>query len=224
MWRATVITLFPEAFPGVLDVSLTGKALKQGIWSLETKNLREFGLGKHRQVDDQPSGGGAGLVLKPDVVGAALVALSPRGERFTQKTAEKWSKTQGVILVCGRFEGFDERIFNHYPLQEFSIGDMVLCGGEVAAQTMLETTVRLLPDVLGNKVSLQEESFQDNLLEHSQYTLPVCWKNLKIPSVLQSGHHNFIDKWRKNRSEVLTNRRRPDMWSDYSKNGFFEKR
>ncbi|MFY0690380.1 MAG: tRNA (guanosine(37)-N1)-methyltransferase TrmD [Paracoccaceae bacterium] len=228
-WTAKVITLFPEAFPGVLGASLTGKALQEGLWALEPIDLRPFGEGKHRNVDDTPAGGGAGMVLRADVVGKALdmaalgtpsdrsrwpvVYLSPRGRPFTQSRAARWAKADGITMLCGRFEGVDQRVLDEYGVEEVSLGDFVLTGGEIAAQAMIDATVRLLPEVLGNAASTEEESFSEGLLEHPQYTRPAEWKGRKIPDVLMSGHHGEIAKWRRAMSEALTQERRPDLWA-----------
>lgn len=233
-WKVKIITLFPELFPGVLGGSLTGKALKEGLWSLETIELRRFGLGKHKDVDSPPAGGGAGMVLKADVVGAALsearrgtpvdpsawpvIYLSPRGKPLTQGMADGFSKAQGMTLLCGRFEGVDERVLEEYNVQEISLGDFVLTGGEIAAQALIDATVRLLPNVLGNEDSAVDESFSNGLLEHPQYTKPAEWQGRKIPDVLLSGHHGNVDKWRKEQSEKLTQDRRPDLWDIYQTN------
>ncbi|WP_371156413.1 tRNA (guanosine(37)-N1)-methyltransferase TrmD [Jannaschia sp. 2305UL9-9] len=223
-WLASVITLFPDAFPGVLGHSLTGTALKEGLWSLETTDLRRFGLTKHRNVDAPPAGGGAGLVLRPDVVGAAidaarvpgpLVYLSPRGAPFTQDTARRWAAGPGVTLLCGRFEGVDQRVIDHYDITEVSLGDFVLTGGEIAAQAMLDATVRLLPGVLGNAASVEEESFSNGLLEHPQFTKPAEWQGRTVPPVLTSGDHAKVAAWRRAESEALTRDRRPDLWARY---------
>lgn len=227
-WQAQVITLFPEAFPGILGHSLTGKALKEGRWQLQPVPLREFGEGKHLNVDDTPAGGGAGMVLRPDVMGAAIEAararmpvgapilyLSPRGRRFDQDMARDLAARPGVTMICGRFEGLDQRVLDHYRISEVSLGDYVLTGGEIAAQAMLDATVRLLPGVLGNAASTEEESFSDGLLEHPQYTRPAHWQGLPIPEVLMSGHHGEIAKWRRERAEDLTKTRRPDLWAAY---------
>jgi tRNA (guanine37-N1)-methyltransferase len=230
-WCAKVVTLFPEVFPGVLGASLTGKALQQGLWALEPIDLRAFGTGKHRQVDDTPAGGGAGLVMRPDVVGRALqmagsgtpadparwprVYLSPRGAPFTQAHARRFAAAEGMTLLCGRFEGVDERVIEEYALEEASIGDFVLTGGEIAAQALIDATVRLIPGVLGNAASTEEESFAEGLLEHPQYTKPPEWKGRKIPDVLLSGHHGEIAKWRRAEAERLTQDRRPDLWDAY---------
>ena len=223
-WAARVITLVPEAFPGVLGVSLTGRALDLGLWRLDMFDLRTFGLGKHRNVDDTPAGGGAGMVLRADVVDAALQAaagpgpvvyLSPRGRRFDQAMARDWAAGPGVTLLCGRFEGVDQRVLDHHGVQEVSLGDFVLTGGELAAQAMLDATVRLLPGVLGNHASTEEESFSHGLLEHPQYTRPAEWQGREIPAVLQSGNHGEIAKWRQALAEAVTQDRRPDMWAAY---------
>ncbi len=223
-WRAQVITLFPEAFPGVLGHSLTGRALNDGLWQLGTIDLREFGEGKHRNVDDTPAGGGAGMVLRPDVMGRAiehairrgpgpLVYLSPRGRRFDQAMARDWAALPGITMICGRFEGLDQRVLDHYRIPEVSLGDFVMTGGEIAAQAMLDATVRLLPGVLGNAESAVDESHSGGLLEHPQYTRPAEWEGHRIPDVLMSGHHGEVAKWRRAQSEALTQKRRPDLWA-----------
>jgi tRNA (guanine37-N1)-methyltransferase len=229
-WTAQVITLVPQVFPGVLGASLTGKALDEGHWALETVDLRQFGEGKHRNVDDTPVGGGPGMVLRPDVMGKALDAtadargmreawpilyLSPRGEPFRQAKAQRLARCEGVTLICGRFEGLDERVLEHYAIEEVSIGDFVMTGGEIAAQAMIDATVRLLPGVLGNEASADDESFSHGLLEHPQYTRPADWRGLEVPEVLMSGHHGRIEKWRREMSEKLTRERRPDLWQAY---------
>lgn len=227
-WTARVITLFPQAFPGVLGASLTGKALDEGLWRLEPVDLRPFGLGRHRNVDDTPAGGGAGMVLRCDVMGAAveatmrgvdrarwpLIYLSPRGRRFDQALARDLSQAAGITLICGRFEGLDQRVIDHYGIQEVSLGDYVLSGGEIAAQAMIDATVRLLPGVLGNAASTEEESFSEGLLEHPQYTRPAEWQGREIPQVLLSGNHAEIAKWRRAEAERLTAERRPDLLSN----------
>mgnify|MGYP000101989536 CR=1 FL=1 len=225
-WTAKIITLFPQAFPGVLGESLTGKALKDGLWQLKTFDLRQYGIGKHRNVDDTPAGGGAGMVLRADVLEKAiadahlgsrgtapLVYLSPRGRRFDQQMARNWARADGVTLLCGRFEGVDERILQHYNIQEVSLGDFVMTGGEIAAQAMIDATVRLLPGVLGNADSAVEESFSAGLLEHPQYTKPAEWQGMPIPDVLLSGNHAKIAEWRKQMSLKITKERRPDLWA-----------
>jgi tRNA (guanine37-N1)-methyltransferase len=227
-WRVKIITLFPDAFPGVLGQSLTGKALQDGKWALETLDLRQFGIGKHRDVDDTPAGGGAGMVLRADVVGAAfdaarpgtpmdqsrwpVIYLSPRGKPFDQAMAQQFSRAQGMTMLCGRFEGVDQRVLDEYAVQEVSLGDFVLTGGEIAAQALIDATVRLLPNVLGNAASTQDESFSNGLLEHPQFTRPAEWKGRTIPDVLTSGHHGNVEKWRHEQSEQITKNRRPDLW------------
>jgi len=225
-FQARVITLFPELFPGVLGGSLTGKALDEGLWQLETIDLRRFGIGRHRNVDDTPAGGGAGMVLRADVVSNAIEAaqrkgdgpviyLSPRGRRFDQQTARNLAEMPGVTLLCGRFEGVDERVLQHHRVQEVSLGDFVLTGGEIAAQAVLDATVRLLPGVLGNAASAEEESFSDGLLEHPHYTRPADWQGLEIPAVLTSGDHAAVARWRQDMAESTTEDRRPDLWAAY---------
>ena len=227
-WTAKIITLFPDAFPGTLALSLTGKALEMGLWALETIDLRAFGDGKHRNVDDSPAGGGAGMVLRADVVARALhtaatdtpddrarwpvVYLSPRGTPFTQTTARAWSGAEGITLLCGRFEGVDQRVLDHFGVEEVSLGDFILTGGEIAAQGLIDATVRLIPRVLGNQQSALEESFSDGLLEAPHYTRPTLWEGHAIPDVLQSGHHGRISDWRALQAERLTKERRPDLW------------
>lgn len=224
-WQAQVITLLPDAFPGVLGESLTGTALKDGLWQLHPVDLRGFGEGRHRNVDDTPAGGGAGMVLRPDVMGRAidaarakmpagapLIYLSPRGARFDQARARALAGGPGVTLICGRFEGLDQRVIDHYAIEELSIGDYVLTGGEIAAQAVLDACVRLLPGVLGNAQSTVEESFSDGLLEHPQFTRPSEWRGASIPAVLTSGDHGAVDRWRREQAERLTRERRPDLW------------
>lgn len=220
-WLARVITLFPEAFPGVLGLSLTGRALEAGIWGLQTVALRDFGEGRHRNVDDTPAGGGAGMVLRADVLARAieaagrtgpLMALSPRGRPFDQAMARRLASGPGVTLICGRFEGIDERVLTHYGVQEVSLGDFVLTGGEIAAMALIDACVRLIPRVLGNQASVEEESFARGLLEHPQYTKPAVWRGHAIPDVLLSGNHGAISAWRRTEAERLTKERRPDLW------------
>lgn len=227
-WRAQVITLFPQAFPGVLGESLTGRALKDGLWQLETYDLRDHGIGKHRNVDDTPAGGGAGMVLRADVLESAimearaaakgvmpLIYLSPRGRRMDQALMQNLARADGVTLLCGRFEGVDERVLQHFNIMEVSLGDFVMTGGELAAQAMIDATVRLLPGVLGNHDSTQEESFSAGLLEHPHYTKPPEWQGHAIPEVLLSGNHVKIAEWRKEQAEDITKTRRPDLWDAY---------
>lgn len=222
-WQATVLTLFPEMFPGPLGVSLIGQALEAGLWRLETAQIREFGLGKHRQVDDTPAGGGAGMVLRADVLGAAIdqaragqpempaVYLSPRGSPLTQALARELASGPGVLLLAGRFEGVDERVIEGRGLREVSIGDYVLSGGELAAMVLIDACVRLLPGVLGAAESLTHESFESGLLEYPQYTRPREWEGRAIPDVLLSGDHKRIAEWRRREAERLTAERRPDL-------------
>ncbi|OYX24764.1 MAG: tRNA (guanosine(37)-N1)-methyltransferase TrmD [Rhodobacterales bacterium 32-66-7] len=228
-WEARVITLFPEAFPGILGLSLTGKALDTGLWRLEAIDLRSFGIGKHRTVDDTPAGGGAGMVLRPDVVDAALRAadsglprerwpviyLSPRGKPFDQATARRLAAGDGLTLLCGRFEGVDQRVLDQHEVEEISLGDFVLTGGEIAATALIDATVRLIPRVLGNQASTEEESFSEGLLEFPHYTRPTDWQGRRVPETLQSGHHANIATWRKAMAERLTKERRPDLWRAY---------
>ena len=226
-WTVKVITLFPEAFPGVLDRSLTGKALQEGLWQLQTIELRGFGLGKHKDVDHPPAGGGAGMVLKADVVGPALedarrgtpmdpkqwpvIYMSPRGKQLTQSMVQSWSEAKGMTILCGRFEGVDERVLEEFNVEEISLGDFVLTGGEVAAQALIDATVRLIPNVLGNQESTKDESHSNGLLEHPQYTKPAEWNGREIPKVLLSGHHENVKEWRTEMSERITKERRPDL-------------
>lgn len=227
-WVAKLITLFPDAFPGTLGLSLTGRALQKGLWALETIDLREFGEGKHRNVDDTPTGGGAGMVLRADVVAQAIetaqkgthgnwpiVYLSPRGKPFKQEDAHRFASCDGITLLCGRFEGVDQRVLDHYAIEEISLGDFVLTGGEIAAQALIDATVRLIPRVLGNHLSTEEESFSNGLLEHPQYTRPSVWEGHEIPETLLSGHHGDISRWRRDMAERLTRQRRPDLWQAY---------
>ena len=221
-WRAAVVTLLPEAFPGILGLSLVGTALARGLWTLDVTDLRAHGIGRHRAVDDTPAGGGAGLVLRPDVVAAALDAtrgagpllyLSPRGRRFDQAAARDLAAGPGVTLLCGRFEGVDQRVLDASGAVEVSLGDFVLTGGELAAQALIDATVRLLPGVIGNAASLEEESFAAGLLEHPHYTRPAEWEGRAIPEVLTSGHHGRVADWRRAQAEALTRARRPDLWA-----------
>lgn len=222
-WRASVLTLFPEMFPGPLGVSLVGQALEAGVWSLATHQIRDFGLGRHRQVDDTPAGGGAGMVLRADVLGAAidaaraanvdspLIYLSPRGRPFDQDMARTLAAGAGAVLLAGRFEGIDERVIEGRGLMEVSIGDYVLSGGELAAMVLIDACVRLLPGVLGAAESLAHESFESGLLEYPQYTRPREWEGRAIPDVLLSGDHKAIAGWRRAEAERLTAQRRPDL-------------
>ena len=219
-FRATVLTLYPEMFPGPLGMSLAGRALEEGTWSLDAVQIRDFATDKHRSVDDTPAGGGAGMVLKPDVLAAAidsvsdgrpLLALSPRGKPLSQQRVRELAAGAGVILLAGRFEGFDERIFEARAVEEISIGDYILSGGEVGAMVILDACVRLLPGVMGAASSGEEESFEQGLLEYPHYTRPVTWEGRTIPEVLRSGDHAKIAAWRHERALDDTRLRRPDL-------------
>ena len=219
-FAATVLTLYPEMFPGPLGVSLAGRALTEGLWSLDTRNIRDFAADKHRSVDDTPAGGGAGMVLRADVLAAAIdsvadgrpiVALTPRGAPLTQARVRGLATGDGIVLLCGRFEGFDERIFEARRIGQMSIGDYVLSGGELGAMVLLDACIRLLPGVMGAASSGEEESFEEGLLEYPHYTRPVIWEGRTIPEVLRSGDHAKIAAWRKARSIDDTRLRRPDL-------------
>lgn len=224
-WHATVLTLFPDAFPGVLNASIIGSAEKKGIWRLETVDIRKFSTNRHRTVDDTPAGGGPGMVLKPDIADAAiesvaskgrpLIYLTPRGKPLTQKRVRQLSSGPGLIVFCGRFEGLDQRVIEARQMEEVSIGDFVLAGGEVAAQVMIEACVRLLPGVLGASESTEDESFETGLLEYPLYTKPRDWKDRAIPEVLLSGDHGKIAKWRHQKQIEITKAQRPDIWETY---------
>ena len=225
-WQATVLTLFPDAFPGVLGASIIGGAQKSGIWQLETVDIRDFSVNRHRTVDSPPAGGGPGMVLKPDVAAKAvdsvvtnsdrpLIYLTPRGKPLSQKRVRELASGPGLIAFCGRFEGLDQRVIEGRQMEEVSIGDFVLAGGEVAAQVMIEACVRLLPGVLGDAQSASEESFEDGLLEYPLYTKPREFEGRAIPEVLLSGDHKKIAAWRRQKSKEITKARRPDMWTAY---------
>ncbi len=220
-FRATVLTLYPEMFPGPLGVSLAGKALQDGAWSLEPVQIRDFATDKHRMVDDTPAGGGAGMVMKPDVLGRAVdhvadgrprLFMSPRGKPLSQARVRELAAGPGAIILCGRFEGVDERLIEARQFEEVSIGDYILSGGETAAIVVLDAIVRLLPGVMGNVLSGETESFETGLLEHPHYTRPQQWEGRSIPDVLLSGNHGAIEKWRRSQAERLTRERRPDLW------------
>jgi tRNA (guanine37-N1)-methyltransferase len=222
MWMAKVLTLFPEMFPGPLAYSLAGAALSKGLWSLDAVDIREFTTDRHRTVDDTPFGGGPGMVMRPDVIdaaiagaaleGAPLVYLTPRGDRLSQGRAEALAGGRGVTLICGRYEGIDQRVIEARDVIEISLGDFVLSGGEPAALAMLDACVRLLPGVMGTNASLHEESFSRGLLEYPHYTRPADWCGRKVPDVLLSGHHQNISAWRNEQAEMTTRTRRPDLW------------
>jgi tRNA (guanine37-N1)-methyltransferase len=223
MWRASVITIFPDMFPGPLSLSLAGKARQNGIWSLDAIDLRDFATDRHRTVDDTPAGGGPGMVMKPDVIARAIDAvatddrprllMSPRGAPLTQRKVAALAEGPGVVVLCGRFEGVDERVIAGRNLEEVSVGDYVLSGGEVAALVLIDGCVRLLPGVMGEAGSLAEESFADGLLEYPQYTRPQVWEGQTIPEVLVSGDHAKVAAWRRAEAERLTGTRRPDLWA-----------
>ncbi len=225
-WRATVLTLFPEVFPGPLGASLAGRGLREGLWRLDALDMRAFGIGRHCSVDDTPFGGGAGMVLRPDVVDAAcgaalagapgrpLVALTPRGEPLTQSTVRDLAAGPGAVLLCGRYEGVDQRVVEARGMREISVGDYVLSGGESAAMVLLDACVRLLPGVMGAAESAVEESFAAaGLLEYPHYTRPAEWNGLRVPEVLLSGHHGDVARWRRAEAERATRERRPDLWA-----------
>lgn len=223
MWSATILTLFPDMFPGPLGVSLAGKALQSGLWSLEARDIRDSAVDRHRSVDDTPSGGGAGMVLRADVLARAIDAvpaldrprllMSPRGRPLTQSRVAELAHGPGILIVCGRFEGVDQRVIDARNLEEISIGDYVLSGGELAAMTLIDACVRLLPGVMGNVTSGNSESFSDGLLEYPQYTRPAEFEGLGIPEVLTSGDHAKVAAWRQAQAEALTQARRPDLWT-----------
>ncbi|MEM8921052.1 MAG: tRNA (guanosine(37)-N1)-methyltransferase TrmD [Pseudomonadota bacterium] len=221
-FNVSIITLFPDVFPGVLDASIIGRARAEGLWRLETLDLRAFGEGRHKQVDDTPAGGGAGMVLRADIAAEALdsiaaddrprIYLSPRGAPFNQARAREWAAGPGLVMLAGRFEGLDQRVIDARGLEEVSIGDFVLAGGEAAAQAMIEACIRLLPGVAGNQSSLEHESFETGLLEHPHYTRPRIWEGREIPEVLLSGDHKKVEEWRRAEAEALTRTRRPDLY------------
>jgi tRNA (guanine37-N1)-methyltransferase len=225
MWRATVLTLFPEMFPGPLKTSLAGKALASGIWSLDARNIRDHATDKHRTVDDTPAGGGPGMIMKVDVLARALDAIpdntrprllmSPRGAPLTQQRVTTLAQAVGVVIVCARFEGVDERLIKARQLEEASLGDFILSGGEIAALTVLDACVRLLPGVMGKQASGIEESFSGGLLEYPQYTRPAIFEGEPIPEILTSGNHTEIGAWRRAQAERITRERRPDLWETY---------
>jgi tRNA (guanine37-N1)-methyltransferase len=226
-WSATVLTLFPDMFPGPLGTSLLGKALEKNLWSLDVRDIRDHGLGKHRTVDDTPAGGGPGMVMRADVAAAAidavergtrpLIYLSPRGAPLTQGRVRELAAGPGAVLLCGRFEGLDQRVIEARAIEEVSLGDFVLAGGEIAAMALIEACVRLIPGVLGDHASTTEESFTAGLLEYPHYTRPQAFEGLVIPAVLTGGNHSEISKFRQAEAEALTRAKRPDLWARYQK-------
>lgn len=227
MFSANIFTLYPDVFPGVLGHGLYERASKNNIWKLNVKNIRDYASDKHLTVDDKPFGGGSGMVLKADVINKCLdknsndyktYYLSPRGKVFNQNLANQISNTKGINLLCGHFEGIDQRVLDYRKIEEISVGDFVLSGGESAAVIILDAVLRLIPGVLGNKNSVKDESFIEDLLEYPQYTQPRVWKNLEVPSVLLSGNHAQIKDWRLNQSQSITRILRPDLWSRYINN------
>ena len=225
MWKARVFTLYPEIYPGPLNKGLYGKALEKKIWNLEVINIRDSAEDKHKTVDDKPFGGGSGMLLKPDVLGKSIDAnikkgekiiyLTPKGINFNQKKAKEFSKKKVINLICGHFEGVDERILNTRNIEQLSIGDYVLSGGESASFVVIDTVLRLLPGVLGNNNSKDDESFEHDLLEYPQYTKPQIWEKKSVPEVLLSGNHSKIKDWRLSQSKDITRRQRPDMWKKF---------
>lgn len=226
-WRATILTLFPEMFPGPLGISLAGKALSSGLWSLETRDIRASATDKHRSVDDTPAGGGPGMVLRADILAAAIDAadippalprllMSPRGRPLNQSLVRELAAGPGALIVCGRFEGVDQRVIEARGLEEVSVGDYVLSGGEIAAMALIDACVRLLPGVMGAAASSEEESFSQGLLEYPHYTRPQVWEGRAIPEVLLSGDHGKIAAWRRAEAERATRERRPDLWARHS--------
>ena len=234
-WTAQVLTLFPEIFPGPLGASLAGKALEKGLWNMDVVQIRDYATDKHRNVDDTPSGGGPGMVMRADVLGAAiddmvskqpqsehgddwpLVYLSPRGKRLDQAMIREFGTKKGVTLLCGRFEGVDERLLEGRNIIEVSLGDFILSGGDIAAMALMDAVVRTIPGVIGDADTLTEETFESGLLEYPHYTRPKVWEGREIPEVLQSGHHGKIKEWRLDQSESLTKARRPDLWEEYKR-------
>jgi len=223
-FKAIILTLFPEMFPGPLSVSLAGKAMEQELWSLDVRDIREHAKDRHRSVDDHPAGGGPGMVLKPDILAAAIDAaphvgsrllMSPRGEPLTQALVRELAAGPGLLIACGRFEGVDERVIEKRQLREVSLGDFVLSGGEPAAMALLDAVIRLLPGVMGKLESSTEESFENGLLEHPHYTKPNVWEGAEIPPILLSGDHKAIARWKQEQREALTQDRRPDLWRKY---------
>lgn len=230
-WKVNILTLFPDMFPGFLGVSVTGRARAENIWDYTCTNIRDFAHDKHKTVDDVPFGGGAGMVMKPDIVEAAILSIknpgrkiymSPRGITLTQNLAQELAKEENLTILCGRYEGIDQRVLDAYGFEEISIGDYVLTGGEQAAMILMDSVIRLLPGAVGNAETPDDESFSEGLLEYPHYTRPASWTDASgqthdVPPVLTSGHHKNVENWRKTQSEELTKARRPDLWSKYTK-------
>lgn len=225
-WQAKVLTLYPDMFPGPLGLSLSGRALDAGIWSYDVVNIRDFGEGKHKNVDDTPAGGGAGMVMRADVLGRAIDAngddrpkllMSPRGKPLTQERVRDLSNGPGALIICGRFEGVDQRVIDERGLEEVSIGDYILSGGEIAALALMDACVRLLPGVMGDETSGDDESFENHLLEYPHYTRPAEWEGKTIPEILTSGNHKLIDEWRRAEAEKITKEKRADLWAKHEK-------
>lgn len=230
-WEVTILTLFPEMFPGPLGYSVVGSALRKGIWNLDLRNIRDFAENPHRTVDDRPFGGGSGMVMRPDILGKAIESasfaqkmfyMSPRGQLLTQQKIRELLDYRHILIICGRFEGIDERVIEEYNIEEISIGDFILSGGELAAMNMIDSAVRLLPGVLGKDLALSQESFGQNeyeyLLEYPHYTRPNIWKNRTVPELLLSGNHQVIEQWRFKKAQEITANRRPDLWKKYNIN------
>ena len=230
-WTADILTLFPDMFPGTMGHSLAGRALKDGLWALNVCNIRDFARDKHNTVDNPPLGGGHGMVMRPDVTAAALdhvlssreqvarlplIYPSPRGRFLDQAYVRELSQTSGVVILCGRYEGLDQRVIDQYQLTEVSIGDYILSGGEQAAMVILDSVIRLLPGVMGKQIGHQQESFETGLLEHDHYTQPRHWQNMSVPEVLSSGHHEQIEAWRHQNAVMRTRKQRPDLWDKYT--------
>ncbi len=226
-WRASILTLFPEIFPGSLGLSLAGKALAEGLWSIETVDIRDFATDRQKTVDDAPFGGGVGMVMRPDVIDAALMSVNksnilpliyvtPRGKPLTQTRVKELASGDGVIILCGRYEGIDNRVLDAWDIEEVSLGDFILSGGEIAALALIDSCVRLLPGVIGNKLAPIEESFEEGLLEYPHYTRPRDWNGRKVPNILLSGHHEKVRVWRQMQSEKITKERRSDLWKKYN--------
>ena len=231
VWQAKVATLFPEMFPGVLGQSLAGRALENGIWSLDVKDIRDHATDRHRTVDDNPFGGGAGMVMRPDIVDAALrelraeapqlplIYLSPRGKVLNQKRCRELAAGPGAILLCGRYEGIDQRVLDEHQAEEISIGDYILMGGELPAMVLIESCIRLIEGTVNKTESVDEESFETGLLEYPHYTRPANWNGRDVPEILLSGHHAKVQAWRHAQAEEITRERRPDLWDQYVANG-----